>query len=174
MLKTLFSAGLWRQVTDRLHQRTRSLEEQTGPRLSAIKNPSCEKSRRKAPPLGLEGKSRSPWPSGEQAPCSRRLRTSLKHWEGIKACCRPRNLLPAGGGLPRGTQTAQERALAAWKETEQGSALLQQKREQAQVLREQAVAVAQEQTQLSQQREELHRAQTARGTGRFCPKAGPG
>ena len=157
MLKTLFSAGLWRQVTDRLHQRTRSLEEQTG-RLSAMRESFLRKEQAESTPE-LEGKAaalaqREQALQQEASDLSKTLEESqsllqaAETYSRLEAACQE-------------AQTAQERALAAWKETEREAPLLQQKREQAQVLREQAVAVAQEQTQLSQQREELHRAQTA-------------
>ena len=157
MLKTLFSAGLWRQVTDRLHQRTRSLEEQTG-RLSAMRESFLRKEQAESTPE-LEGKAaalaqREQALQQEASDLSKTLEESqsllqaAETYSRLEAACQE-------------AQTAQERALAAWKETEREAPLLQQKREQAQALREQAVAVAQEQTQLSQQREELHRAQTA-------------
>lgn len=157
MLKTLFSAGLWRQVTDRLHQRTRSLEEQTG-RLSAMRESFLRKEQAESTPE-LEGKAaalaqREQALQQEASDLSKTLEESqsllqaAETYSRLEAACQE-------------AETAQERALAAWKETEREAPLLQQKREQAQVLREQAVAVAQEQTQLSQQREELHRAQTA-------------
>ena len=157
MLKTLFSAGLWRQVTDRLHQRTRSLEEQTG-RLSAMRESFLRKEQVESTPE-LEGKAaalaqREQALQQEASDLSKTLEESqsllqaAETYSRLEAACQE-------------AQTAQERALAAWKETEREAPLLQQKREQAQALREQAVAVAQEQTQLSQQREELHRAQTA-------------
>lgn len=157
MLKTLFSAGLWRQVTDRLHQRTRSLEEQTG-RLSAMRESFLRKEQVESTPE-LEGKAaalaqREQALQQEASDLSKTLEESqsllqaAETYSRLEAACQE-------------AQTAQERALAAWKETEREAPLLQQKREQAQVLREQAVAVAQEQAQLSQQREELHRAQTA-------------
>ena len=157
MLKTLFSAGLWRQVTDRLHQRTRSLEEQTG-RLSAMRESFLRKEQAESTPE-LEGKAaalaqREQALQQEASDLSKTLEESqsllqaAETYSRLEAACQE-------------AQTAQERALAAWKETEREAPLLQQKREQAQVLREQAVAVAQEQAQLSQQREELHRAQTA-------------
>lgn len=157
MLKTLFSAGLWRQVTDRLHQRTRSLEEQTG-RLSAMRESFLRKEQAESTPE-LEGKAAA-LAQREQAlqQEASNLSKTLEESQSLLQAAETYSRLEAAC---QEAQTAQERALAAWKETEREAPLLQQKREQAQVLREQAVAVAQEQTQLSQQREELHRAQTA-------------
>lgn len=157
MLKTLFSAGLWRQVTDRLHQRTRSLEEQTG-RLSAMRESFLRKEQAGSTPE-LEGKAaalaqREQALQQEASDLSKTLEESqsllqaAETYSRLEAACQE-------------AETAHGQALAAWKETEREAPLLQQKREQAQALREQAVAVAQEQAQLSQQREELHRAQTA-------------
>ena len=157
MLKTLFSAGLWRQVTDRLHQRTRSLEEQTG-RLSAMRESFLRKEQAESTPE-LEGKAAA-LAQREQAlqQEASNLSKTLEESQSLLQAAETYSRLEAAC---QEAQTAQERALAAWKETEREAPLLQQKREQAQALREQAVAVAQEQTQLSQQREELHRAQTA-------------
>ena len=144
-------------MTDRLHQRTRSLEEQTG-RLSAMRESFLRKEQAESTPE-LEGKAaalaqREQALQQEASDLSKTLEESqsllqaAETYSRLEAACQE-------------AETAHGQALAAWKETEREAPLLQQKREQAQVLREQAVAVAQEQTQLSQQREELHRAQTA-------------
>ena len=92
MLKTLFSAGLWRQVTDRLHQRTRSLEEQTG-RLSATRESFLRKEQAGSTPE-LEGKAAA-LAQREQALQQEASDLSKKHWEeSQKPCCRPQKPTP--------------------------------------------------------------------------------
>ena len=131
MLKTLFSAGLWRQVTDRLHQRTRSLEEQTRPFVRHTRVlPAKEQA--KARPAGGE----KPQPLAQRGTGPLQQEAS--------------DLSKTLGGIPKPLQAAE--TYSGWRRPAKrgtngagagpgrlegnraGSALLQQKREQAQVL----------------------------------------
>lgn len=157
MLKTLFSAGVWREVADRFHQRERTLEDQgkqsTALRASLLQKEGCDTTQ------ALEEKAAA-LAQGEE-----RLRAQSA--AGAKELEQAEGLLQAAETYAR-LEKAYQEALAAFQKNQAACNQLEgtapqweQKRCQAQALREQAVALAQEGAQLSQRREELLRAETA-------------
>ena len=157
MLKTLFSAGVWRQVTDRFHQRERQLEDKA--RQTAALRASLLQQEEAESLGGLEEKAAS---LAQRETALRQenmtLAQQLEQAEG---------LLQSLEQYTRLEEAAQEagkslvRAQAAWKELEGREIQPRHKREQAQALRQQAVALAQESARLGEQKEELLRAQAA-------------
>ena len=157
MLKTLFSAGVWRQVTDRFHQRERQLEDKA--RQTAALRASLLQQEEVESLGGLEEKAASLAQRetalrqenktlAQQLEQAERLLQSLEQYTRLEEAAQE-----AGKSLAR--------AQAAWKELEGREIQPRHKREQAQALRQQAVALAQESARLGEQKEELLRAQAA-------------
>ena len=157
MLKTLFSAGVWRQVTDRFHQRERQLEDKA--RQTAALRASLLQQEEVESLGGLEEKAASLAQRetalrqenktlAQQLEQAERLLQSLEQYTRLEEAAQE-----AGKSLAR--------AQAAWKEQEGRVIQPRHKREQAQALRQQAVALAQESARLGEQKEELLRAQAA-------------
>ena len=157
MLKTLFSAGVWRQVTDRFHQRERQLEDKA--RQTAALRASLLQQEEAESLGGLEEKAASLAQRetalrqenktlAQQLEQAERLLQSLEQYTRLEEAAQE-----AGKSLAR--------AQAAWKELEGREIQPRHKREQAQALRQQAVALAQESARLGEQKEELLRAQAA-------------
>lgn len=157
MLKTLFSAGVWRQVTDRFHQRERQLEDKA--RQTAALRTSLLQQEEVESLGGLEEKAASLAQRetalrqenktlAQQLEQAERLLQSLEQYTRLEEAAQE-----AGKSLAR--------AQAAWKELEGREIQPRHKREQAQALRQQAVALAQESARLGEQKEELLRAQAA-------------
>lgn len=155
MLKTLFSAGVWRQVTDRFHQRERQLEDKA--RQTAALRASLLQQEEVESLGGLEEKAASLAQRetalrqenktlAQQLEQAERLLQSLEQYTRLEEAAQE-----AGKSLAR--------AQAAWKELEGREIQPRHKREQAQALRQQAVALAQESARLGEQKEELLRAQ---------------
>ena len=157
MLKTLFSAGVWRQVTDRFHQRERQLEDKA--RQTAALRASLLQQEEVESLGGLEEKAASL--AQREAALRQENKTLAQQLEQAEG------LLQSLEQYTRLEEAAQEagkslaRAQAAWKELEGREIQPRHKREQAQALRQQAVALAQESARLGEQKEELLRAQAA-------------
>ncbi len=157
MLKTLFSAGVWRQVTDRFHQRERQLEDKA--RQTAALRSSLLQQEEVESLGGLEEKAASL--AQRETALHQENKTLAQQLEQAEG------LLQSLEQYTRLEEAAQEagkslaRAQAAWKELEGREIQPRHKREQAQALREQAVALAQESARLGEQKEELLRAQAA-------------
>ena len=157
MLKTLFSAGVWRQVTDRFHQRERQLEDKA--RQTAALRASLLQQEEVESLGGLEEKAASL--AQRETALRQENKTLAQQLEQAEG------LLQSLEQYTRLEEAAQEagkslaRAQAAWKELEGREIQPRHKREQAQALREQAVALAQESARLGEQKEELLRAQAA-------------
>ena len=157
MLKTLFSAGVWRQVTDRFHQRERQLEDKA--RQTAALRASLLQQEEVESLGGLEEKAASL--AQRETALRQENKTLAQQLEQAEG------LLQSLEQYTRLEEAAQEagkslaRAQAAWKELEGREIQPRHKREQAQALRQQAVALAQESARLGEQKEELLRAQAA-------------
>lgn len=157
MLKTLFSAGVWRQVTDRFHQRERQLEDKA--RQTAALRASLLQQEEVESLGGLEEKAASL--AQRETALRQENKTLAQQLEQAE------RLLQSLEQYTRLEEAAQEagkslvRAQAAWKELEGREIQPRHKREQAQALRQQAVALAQESARLGEQKEELLRAQAA-------------
>ena len=157
MLKTLFSAGVWRQVTDRFHQRERQLEDKA--RQTAALRASLLQQEEAESLGGLEEKAASL--AQRETALRQENKTLAQQLEQAEG------LLQSLEQYTRLEEAAQEagkslaRAQAAWKELEGREIQPRHKREQAQALRQQAVALAQESARLGEQKEELLRAQAA-------------
>lgn len=155
MLKTLFSAGVWRQVTDRFHQRERQLEDKA--RQTAALRASLLQQEEVESLGGLEEKAASL--AQRETALRQENKTLAQQLEQAEG------LLQSLEQYTRLEEAAQEagkslaRAQAAWKELEGREIQPRHKREQAQALRQQAVALAQESARLGEQKEELLRAQ---------------
>ena len=157
MLKTLFSAGVWRQVTDRFHQRERQLEDKA--RQTAALRASLLQQEEVESLGGLEEKAAS---LAQRETALRQenktLAQQLEQAEGLLQSLEQYTRLEEAA-QEAGKSLAQ--AQAAWKELEGREIQPRHKREQAQALRQQAVALAQESARLGEQKEELLRAQAA-------------
>ena len=157
MLKTLFSAGVWRQVTDRFHQRERQLEDKA--RQTAALRASLLQQEEVESLGGLEEKAASL--AQRETALRQENKTLAQQLEQAEG------LMQSLEQYTRLEEAAQEagkslaRAQAAWKELEGREIQPRHKREQAQALRQQAVALAQESARLGEQKEELLRAQAA-------------
>ena len=157
MLKTLFSAGVWRQVTDRFHQRERQLEDKA--RQTAALRASLLQQEEAESLGGLEEKAASL--AQRETALRQENKTLAQQLEQAE------ELLQSLEQYTRLEEAAQEagkslaRAQAAWKELEGREIQPRHKREQAQALRQQAVTLAQESARLGEQKEELLRAQAA-------------
>ena len=157
MLKTLFSAGVWRAVTDRFHQRERELEDQ-GKQLTAMRESLLQKE-------GTETTQALEQKAFALTQREKQLRTESE--QGTKELEKEESLLQAAETYARldsaRTEAAKtlEKAEQTWKELEQQAPQIQKKRNDAQKLREQAVSLAQEGARLAEQKEELLRAQGA-------------
>lgn len=157
MLKTLFSAGVWRAVTDRFHQRERELEDQ-GKQLTAMRESLLQKE-------GTETTQALEQKAFALTQREKQLRTESE--QGTKELEKEESLLQAAETYARldsaRTEASKtlEKAEQTWKELEQQAPQIQKKRNDAQKLREQAVSLAQEGARLAEQKEELLRAQGA-------------
>ncbi len=157
MLKTLFSAGIWKELTDAFHQRARTAEE-TIRRKDALKTSLLQKEQADSLAALEERAKELARREGELRQTSRKLSQELEQSEA---------LLQAAENYARLTQAweeaqkALEEAKAAWSQAEKALPLAQEKRRQAQTLREQAVTLAQEETQLTQRLEAWNRAESA-------------
>ena len=157
MLKTLFSAGIWKELTDAFHQRARTAEE-TIRQKDALRTSLLQKEQADSLAALEERAKELARREGELRQTSRKLSQELEQSEA---------LLQAAENYARltqaweETQKALEEAKAAWSQAEKTLPLAQEKRHQAQILREQAVTLAQEETQLTQRLEAWNRAESA-------------
>ena len=157
MLKTLFSAGIWKELTDAFHQRARTAEE-TIRQKNALRTSLLQKEQADSLAALEERAKELARREGELRQTSRKLSQELEQSEA---------LLQAAENYARltqaweETQKALEEAKAAWSQAEKTLPLAQEKRHQAQTLREQAVTLAQEETQLTQRLEAWNRAESA-------------
>ncbi|CCX37620.1 exonuclease SbcCD C subunit [Clostridium sp. CAG:1013] len=157
MLKTLFSAGVWRSVTDRFHQRERELEDKakqsTALRVSLLQKEGVETTQ------ALEEKA--------EALSQREKVLRKESASGAETLEKEEALLQAAEEYFRRAKIREEAAQAfqkaqiAWTELERLAPQLEEKRSQAQALREQAVTLAQESAQLKERREQLIQAKNA-------------
>ena len=154
MLQTLFSAGLWRRVTEGFHRRTRELEDALR-QGEALRSSLLQKEEADSLPA-LEER--------QKALTLREAALRRENQELAQTLERQEALLKQAETYFQRKQTkeeaekAQTQARAALTQGEQAAAQAPKNREQAQKLRERMVALAQEETQLAQRREELARA----------------
>lgn len=154
MLQTLFSAGLWRRVTEGFHRRTRELEDALR-QGEALRSSLLQKEEADSL-LALEER--------QKALTLREAALRRENQELAQTLERQEALLKQAETYFQRKQTkeeaekAQTQARAALTQGEQAAAQAPKNREQAQKLRERMVALAQEETQLAQRREELARA----------------
>lgn len=157
MLKTLFSAGIWKELTDAFHQRSRTAEE-TIRQKDALRTSLLQKEQADSLAALEERAKELARREGELRQTSRKLSQELEQSEA---------LLQAAENYARltqaweETQKALEEAKAVWSQAEKTLPLAQEKRYHAQTLREQAVTLAQEETQLTQRLEAWNRAESA-------------
>lgn len=157
MLKTLFSAGVWRSVTDRFHQRERELEDKSKQSL-ALRSSLLQK----------EGVETTQALEEKAEALSQREEVLRKESAaGAETLEKEEALLQVAEEYFRRAKVREEadqafqKAQVAWTELERLAPQLEQKRSQAQALREQAVTLAQESAQLKERREQLIQAQNA-------------
>ena len=154
MLQTLFSAGLWRRVTEGFHRRTRELEDALR-QGEALRSSLLQKEEADSLPA-LEER--------QKALTLREAALRRENQELAQTLERQEALLKQAETYFQRKQTkeeaekAQAQARTALTQGEQAAAQAPKNREQAQKLRERMVALAQEETQLAQRREELARA----------------
>ena len=158
MLKTLFSAGVWRSVTDRFHQRERELEDKAK-QSTALRASLLQKEEVSTTPA-LEEK------LDQLSQREKRLREESA--AGGQELEQAEALLQAAEEYFRRARAQEEaaqalqKAQAAWDALEGSAPQLEQKRARAQAFREQAVVLAQEGARLKERREQLVQAKGAR------------
>ena len=157
MLKTLFSAGIWRTVTDRFHQRERELEEK-GKQSTTLRGSLLQKEEVETT-QALEEKAASL--SQREKLLREESAQGAKKLEQEEALLQAVETYTRLDAARQEAAASLEKAKKSWEELEKSAPQLQKKRSDAQALREQAVALAQESAQLTERKEELIRAQGA-------------
>lgn len=157
MLKTLFSAGIWRAVTDRFHQRERDLEEKAR-QTSALRGSLLQKENVETT-QGLEEKSKTL--SQRETLLRQESVETAKKLEQAEALLQAAETYARLESARSDAAQTLEKARKAWEELECQVPQLQKKRSDAQKLREQAVVLAQESAQLKERKDQLLRAQKA-------------
>ena len=157
MLQTLFSAGLWRRVTENFHRRARGLEEDIRQK-EALRASLLQKEGAESLPA-LEER-REALAQKEEA-LRRESQELAQKLESQEALLKAAEAYFQREASLQEAQAAAGRAQEALAQAQQAAAQVPGKRGQAKKLREQAVALAQEEAQLAQRREELGLAQAA-------------
>ncbi len=156
MLRTLFSAGRWKTLTDSLLRRTKAMEEQLR-ELEAKKSSLLQKE-------GLETTEALEHSIAEAEKRETALRCAsealTKQWQEAEGLLRAaedwQRLNTALSEANQSFEAAKERHALSEQKTETAK----QQRKQAEKLREEAVTQARETARLAERREELRRAQT--------------
>ncbi len=155
MLRTLFSAGRWKALTDSLLRRTKALEEQLR-ELEAKKSSLLQKEALET----TEALEQSITAAGEREAALRKTSETLtKQWQEAERLLRAAE---AWGQLTATLREA-EKSYEASRERktllEREKDIAKQQRQQAEKLREEAVLQARETARLTERREELRRAE---------------
>ena len=158
ILRTLFSAEVWKDVKDRFQERAKSLEEEAGKlaalRESLLRQEGQETSAALAQAVAEQGEKLQSL-RGESAALAAKLEKAQgllragEQWERLTQAWQ------AAGSALAAAQARREQAAAAHQAS-------QGKRQRAAALREESVALAQEATKLAQRQGELEKAREAR------------